>query len=72
MPTGDLIAVPSAIEVQSATPKLSKHDKRKLRNMAYHQICKNSPGVPKGIVKQVAFNRAKKAFAHMQALQPKQ
>lgn len=64
MPTAD-IAKPQAIAVVSRQPKLNKHERRKLRNMAYHQIKKNSKGVSKGIVKQAAFVRSKQAFAMM-------
>lgn len=56
------------IAITSPTQKISKHDRRKLRNMAYHTIKNNSPGAPKGIVKQVAFTRAKKAFAAMERI----
>lgn len=69
-PTKDLAKpVTEAVVIRSPTKKLSSKERRKLRNIAYHQIKTNSPGASKGLVKQAAFIRSKKAFEQMEQLQ---
>lgn len=69
-PTSDIAKpVAEAIAIRSTTLRISKHDRRKMRNMAYHAIKKNSPGVSKGLIKQAAFVRSQKGFAAMEALE---
>lgn len=69
-PTNDIAKpVTEAIAIRHTSPKLNKHERRKLRNMAYHTIKTNSPGVSKGLIKQAAFTRSKAGFAAMEAIE---